>query len=84
MKVCKFISGFALGALAVSAIPYRIRKDKETKTLELRSLLWGVKKTPGKDKDNYFIAIPGSGLDDSPEEKPAETPVEASAEPAAE
>ncbi len=66
MKLRKAIGRAALGAFAVSVIPYRVKKDEGTGTLEIRSLLWGVRKTPAKEgekKDRYEIAIPGSGLD---------------------
>ena len=82
MKAGKIIGKLCLGALAVSLIPYRFKMDKEARTMELRSLLWGVKKFPGEDKDHYTFAIPSSGLDedfenkDEPEEaqEPEETP----------
>ena len=63
MKAGKIIGKLCLGALAVSLIPYRFKMDKEARTMELRSLLWGVKKFPGEDKDHYAFAIPPSGLD---------------------
>ena len=63
MQSKKVIVLFCLGAFAASIIPYRIRNDKEAGTLEVRSLLWGVKKTPGEGKDHYSIAIPSSELD---------------------
>ena len=82
MKAGKIIARICLGAVAVSLIPYRFKRDKEAHTMEVRSLLFGVKKTPGEDKDHYTFAIPSSGLDedfenkDEPEEteKPEETP----------
>ncbi len=66
MKVGKIIGRAALGALVLSAIPYQFKKDEETGTFEVRSLLWGWKKTPrgeGEEKDHYSFAIPASGLD---------------------
>ena len=75
MKLGKLIGRAALGAFVLSIIPYKIVYDKEAKNLELRSLLWGVRKTPGEEKDNYTFAIPGSGLE--PEEK---TPAEENAQ----
>ena len=44
-------------------IPYRFKKDAETNALEVRSLLWGVRKTPCEGKDQWAFAIPPSGLD---------------------
>ena len=82
MKHRSFIRGIVLGVLLASVIPYSVKKDKETGTVEVRSLLWGVKKTPrkeGEDRDTYAIAIPSSGLDyadaqtDDTEEEAAET-----------
>ena len=66
MKIGKFIGGAVLGALIVSAIPYKFSKDEETGTVEIRSLLWGMKKIPkgvADDKEHLFFAIPASGLD---------------------
>ncbi len=59
----RFIGRFCLNLLAFSMIPYRFKKDAETNALEVRSLLWGVRKTPGEGKDQWAFAIPPSGLD---------------------
>ena len=59
----RFLGRFCLYLLAFSMIPYRFKKDAETDALEVRSLLWGVRKTPGEDKDHWDFAIPASGLD---------------------
>ena len=70
MKVGKIIGRAALGAVVLSVIPYKIKKDKETGIFEVRSLLWGVRKTPrgeGEEKDHCSFAIPASGLDDTDE-----------------
>lgn len=79
MKIGKFIGGAVLGALIVSAIPYKFNKDEETGTVEIRSLLWGMKKIPkgvSDDKEHLFFAIPASGLDqEEAEETVAEDPV---------
>ena len=75
MKSKKVIVLFCLGAFVASIIPYRIRNDKKAGTLEVRSLLWGVKKTPGAEKDSYTVAVPGSGLDEK-EEAPGEEDAE--------
>ena len=78
MKIGKFIGGAVLGALIVSAIPYKFSKDEETGTVEIRSLLWGMKKIPkgvADDKEHLFFAIPASGLDqEEAEETVAEEP----------
>ena len=79
MKIGKFIGGAVLGALIVSAIPYQFSKDEETGTVEIRSLLWGMKKIPkgvADDKEHLFFAIPASGLDqEEAEETVLEEPV---------
>lgn len=79
MKIGKFIGGAVLGALIVSAIPYKFSKDEETGTVEIRSLLWGMRKIPkgvADDKEHLFFAIPASGLDQKEaEETIAEEPV---------
>lgn len=79
MKIGKFIGGAVLGALIVSAIPYKFSKDEETGTVEIRSLLWGMKKIPkgvADDKEHLFFAIPASGLEqEEAEETIAEEPV---------
>ena len=59
----RFIGRFCLYLLAFSMIPYRFKKDAETDALEVRSLLWGVRKTPAGGKDQWAFAIPPSGLD---------------------
>ena len=59
----RFIGRFCLYRLAFSMIPYRFKKDAETNALEVRSLLWVVRKTPGSGKDQWAFAIPPSGLD---------------------
>ena len=73
MKLAKLIGTVGLAAFAASVIPFRFKKDKETGAMEARSLLWGVKKTPGEAKDHITFAIPSSGLDSiDTEEAPAE------------
>lgn len=98
MNLRKIVGRAALSALVLSVLPYQIKKDKETGSVEVRSLLWGWKKIPGEEKNHISFAIPGSGLnDDAPkkdeepaEESAAETPAEApssdapAADPAAE
>ena len=71
MKLGKIIGVTAVGALLLSFIPYQVRKDGETGAVEMRSLLWGVKKTPGREKDRYTFAIPGAALNEEAE-APAE------------
>ena len=44
-------------ALAAGMIPFRFRKDSETGSFEVRSLLWSVKKTAGKEQDNYTVEL---------------------------
>ncbi|MBQ6431294.1 MAG: hypothetical protein IJJ99_05405 [Oscillospiraceae bacterium] len=83
MKFGSFIGGLVVGALVASSIPYEIKRDEENGIVEMRSLLWAWKKTPGEDKDNYAFAIPPSGLDVQPEEK-AESVAEEIAEELAE
>ena len=38
MKVGKIIGRVALGALALSVVPYQFKKDEETGSIEVRSL----------------------------------------------
>ena len=60
MKVGKIIGRVALGALALSVVPYQFKKDEETGSIEVRSLLWALKKTPhgeGEDKDHYTFEL---------------------------
>ncbi len=63
MKSGKIVRRAAVWALALSVIPYQINKDEKSGTLEIRSLLWGLRKIPGGEKDNFSFAIPPSGLD---------------------
>ena len=61
MKIGKIICCAALGALALSAIPYQFKNDEETGAVEIRSLLWGWRRTPngdGEGKDSITFAIP--------------------------
>ncbi|MBO4420046.1 MAG: hypothetical protein J5789_09530 [Oscillospiraceae bacterium] len=83
MKIGKVVGKIALGALVASLIPYRVQSDKETGTCEVRSLLWGVKKTPGEEKNSYTVSIPGSALN-SKEEEPEAVPEEPAVEEPAE
>ena len=64
MKFGKIIGGGAALALLLSVIPYQVRKDEASGAVEVRSLLWGVRKTPGGETDRYTFAIPGSGLNE--------------------
>ena len=68
MKLGKTIGIAALGALALAAVPYRIEK-KDDGTLEVRSLLWGLRKTPGAQEEDglRILAFPGSKLDSADE-----------------
>ena len=62
-----FIAGMAFGAFLVSVTPYNVQTDEETGVVEIRSLLWALRKTPpkeGEEKGGYAFAIPPSGLDD--------------------
>lgn len=80
MEIRKSIRRIALGALVLSAIPYQFKKDEKTGAVEVRSLLWGWKKTPrgeGETKDHYSFAMPASGLDDDAGQPAAEEPEEA-------
>lgn len=88
MKVGKIIGRVALGALALSVVPYQVKKDEETGSIVVRSLLWAVKKTPhgeGEDKDHYTFAIPPSGINytapEEAEESTEEPATEETAEP---
>ena len=66
MKLGKIIGLAIAGGLAASLIPYCCRREEETGTTEIRSLLWGLKKIPhkeGETKDHYAFAIPPAGLD---------------------
>ena len=66
MKIVKIIGCAALGALVLSAIPYQVKEDEETGSFEIRSLLWGWRRTPDADgdgKDKISFAIPASALD---------------------
>ena len=84
-SIGKTIGKICVGALAASLVPYRFRWEKETGSFQLGSLLWSVKKTCGRERDNYeFELFPLFG-GSSPAAEP-EAPVEAealAAEPAA-
>ena len=65
--------------------PYRVQVDKETGAMEVGSLLWSVKKTPGEERDTYtFELLPLVGSKEAPAENeaPAAENAAASAEPA--
>lgn len=80
MKSKKSIRRIALGALVLSLIPYQVKQDKETGAFEIRSLLWGWRKTPpaeGEDKASITFAIPSFALPkEDPKEYPKEDPKE--------
>ena len=79
----KTVRRFALGAFLVSLIPYRFRKDEETGTVEIRSLLWAWRKTPrgeGETGDRYAFAMPPSVLDRADRRNAAAAPGEPGAE----
>ena len=63
LTLVQTFSRMALCLMAAGMIPYRFNKDEETGGLEVRSLLWGVRKTPCEGKDRWAFAIPPSGLD---------------------
>ena len=61
-------------------VPDAVRRDR-TGAVEIRSLLWGWRRTPdgdGEGKDSITFAIPASGLDyeDEDYEDEDESPVE--------
>ena len=65
MKTRSLIGAAAVGALLISLIPYKKKKDEETGATEIHSLLWVWKKIPrkeGEEKDHYAFAMPPSGL----------------------
>lgn len=71
-KLGKFIGKLTLSALAASAVPYLFQKDKDTGSFEVRSLLWAVKKTPGRERDKYTIELlPLFGAKEKPAEEEA-------------
>ena len=80
----KIIGKICLGALAASLIPYHVKLDKETGAMEVGSLLWSVKKTPGEERDTYtFELLPLVGSKEAPTENEAPAAEDAvSAEPA--
>ena len=82
MKIGKVVGKIALGALVAGLIPYRFRSDKESGTCEVRSLLWGLKKTPGEEKNSYTVSIPGAALNSKEEEAEAVPEEPAAEEPA--
>ena len=56
-KLGKLIGRVCLGAAAASVLPYRFQMDKDTGSFEVGSLLWAVKKTPGRERDKYTIEL---------------------------
>lgn len=68
-NLAKLIGTVTLGAFAVSMIPYRFKKDKETGAYEVGALLWSLKKTPGEEQDTYTVEfLPLLGGKDKPDE----------------
>ena len=59
----RHVWGIVLCALIAGMIPYRFRRDKETNDMEIRSLLWGMKKFTVDGKQHFAFAMPSSGLD---------------------
>ncbi len=66
----RLVWGIVLCALIAGMIPYWFKRDKETNDMEIRSLLWGMKKFTVDGKQHFAFAMPSSGLDN--EEKIAE------------
>ena len=56
----RLVWGIVICALVAGLIPYRFRRDKETDDLEIRSLLWGVKKFTADGKQHLAFAMPSS------------------------
>ena len=56
-KLGKLICRVCLGAAAASVVPCRFKMDRETGAFEVGSLLWAVKKTPGRERDKYTIEL---------------------------
>ena len=53
----KIIRKLTLSLLAAGMVPYRIKKDEYTGAFEVGSLLWGLKKTPGGERDKYTLDL---------------------------
>ncbi len=69
-KLGRIIGKLTLGALAASVVPYRFQMDKDTGSFEVGSLLWAVKKTPGRERDKYTIEfLPLFGAKEEPTEE---------------
>lgn len=51
--------------MILAVIPYRFKKDEKTVAAEVRSLLWGWKKTPRGEgeKARYCFVMPARELD---------------------
>lgn len=43
-------------ALAAGMIPYLVKTGDDS-SLEVRALLWSVKKTPGEKRDTYVVEL---------------------------
>lgn len=56
-SLTKIIGTVTLGALTVSLLPHRFKKDKETGAFELGAVLWSLKKTPGEERDTYTVEL---------------------------
>lgn len=56
-RIGKTIGKICVGALAASLVPYRFRWEKATGSYQVASLLCSVKKTCGKERDNYEFEL---------------------------
>ncbi len=66
-------------ALLAGLSPYCVQKDEETGEIEVKSLLWSLKKTPGEEEDVFtFELLPllNRGGDKEPGEKTEEKPLD--------
>ena len=70
MKKKNLVGILCLGVLTAGMIPFSVKNDRETGAFEVRSLLWGVRKSYRDGKKYYSFAMPSSGLDEieEPEE----------------
>ncbi len=59
----RIVWGVVLCALVAGLIPYRFKRDKETNDMEVRSLLWGMKKFTVDGKQHFAFGMPSSQLD---------------------
>ena len=56
-KLTKILGTIGVAALAAGLTPYCFQKDDETGDIEVKALLWSLKKSVGEESDEYTLEL---------------------------